>query len=163
MPTLCTCLYPLIEDIKGIVHIPLLSPFIKWWSWYFETFYRCTLRGFPGSASGKESTCQCRRCKRCRFDLCVGKIPWRQKLQPTPVFLPGEFQGQRNLEGYSPGGHKRIGRDWACMHWLSVQDLSSHLSSQPSFLEKTHPSFCLQRLLEQLPGVWVTFPLASIG
>ena len=26
--------------------------------------------------------------------------------QPTPVFLPGEFHGQRSLEGYSPWGHK---------------------------------------------------------
>ena len=26
--------------------------------------------------------------------------------QPTPVFLPGEFHGQRNLAGYSPRGHK---------------------------------------------------------
>ena len=24
------------------------------------------------------------------FDPCVGKIPWRRKWQPTPVFLPGE-------------------------------------------------------------------------
>ena len=24
--------------------------------------------GFPGGASGKELSCQCRRCKRCRFD-----------------------------------------------------------------------------------------------
>ena len=32
--------------------------------------------GFPGSASGKESTCQCRRCKRQGFDPWVGKIPW---------------------------------------------------------------------------------------
>ena len=26
--------------------------------------------------------------------------------QPTPVFLPGEFQGQRSLVGCSPWGHK---------------------------------------------------------
>ena len=25
---------------------------------------------------------------------------------PTPVFLPGEFQGQRSLVGYSPWGHE---------------------------------------------------------
>ena len=40
--------------------------------------------------SGKESTFQFMRCKRCRFDLWVGKIPCRRKWQPTPVFLPGE-------------------------------------------------------------------------
>ena len=33
-------------------------------------------------------------------------IPWRRKGQPTPVFLPGEFNGQRSLEGYSPWCHK---------------------------------------------------------
>ena len=33
----------------------------------------------PRWHSGKESACQCRRCKRCRFDPGVGKIPWRRK------------------------------------------------------------------------------------
>ena len=36
------------------------------------------------------------------FDLWVGKISWRMAWQHTPVFMPGESQGQRNLEGYSP-------------------------------------------------------------
>ena len=40
------------------------------------------------------------------FDPWVGKIPWRREWQPTPVFLPGEFHGQRSLEGYSPWGLK---------------------------------------------------------
>jgi len=31
---------------------------------------------------------------------------WRRKWQPTPVFLPGESQGQRSLAVYSPWGHK---------------------------------------------------------
>ena len=31
-----------------------------------------------------------------------GKIPWKRAWQPTPVFLPGESQGQRSLLGYSP-------------------------------------------------------------
>ena len=44
----------------------------------------------PGGASGKESTCQCRRSKSNRFDPRVGKIPWRRKWQPTPVFLHGK-------------------------------------------------------------------------
>ena len=54
-------------------------------------------KNFPGSASGKESTCQCRRHKRCGFDPWAGKICWRRAWQPTPVFLPGESQGQRSL------------------------------------------------------------------
>ena len=35
-----------------------------------------------------------------------GKIPWRRKWQPAPVFLPEESHGQRNLAGYSPWGCK---------------------------------------------------------
>jgi len=39
------------------------------------------------------------RCKRHRFDPWVRKIPWRRAQQPNPVFLPGEFPGQRSLAG----------------------------------------------------------------
>ena len=46
--------------------------------------------------SGKESACQCRRHG---FNPWIGKIPWRRKWQPTPVFLPGESRGQRSLVG----------------------------------------------------------------
>ena len=49
------------------------------------------------SHSGKEFTCQGRRCKRCEFDPWVRKISWRGKWQPAPVFLPGKFHGQRIL------------------------------------------------------------------
>ena len=35
-----------------------------------------------------------------------GKIPWRRKWQPTPVFLLGKSHGQRSLVGYSPQGPK---------------------------------------------------------
>ena len=62
----------------------------------------CAMCGFPGGASGKEPSCQCRRCKRSGFNPWVRKIPWRKAQQPTPVFLPGEFNGQRSLAGYSP-------------------------------------------------------------
>ena len=56
------------------------------------------LLGFPG----KESASHCRRSKRHSLYPYVGKIPWRRKWQPTPVFLPG----QRSLVGYSPFGYK---------------------------------------------------------
>ena len=58
--------------------------------------------------SCKESTCQCRRCKRHGFDPWVGKIPWRRKRLPTLVFLSGKSHGQRSLMGYSPQGHKEL-------------------------------------------------------
>ena len=56
--------------------------------------------------TGKEPTCQCRRCKRSGFDPWIGEIPWRRKWQCTPVFLPRESHGQRSLLGYGPWGHK---------------------------------------------------------
>ena len=46
--------------------------------------------------------------RKCKFDPWVGKMPWRRKWQPTPVFLPGEFHGQRSVAGYNPWGHKRV-------------------------------------------------------
>ena len=45
--------------------------------------------GFPGGTSGKETACQCKRCKGGKFDPCAGKISWRRAWQPTPVFLCG--------------------------------------------------------------------------
>ena len=54
------------------------------------------LRGFLGGSDGIESTCQCRRHTRCGFDLWVQKSLWGREWQPTPIFLPGEFHGQRS-------------------------------------------------------------------
>ena len=39
----------------------------------------------------------------------IRKIPWRRAWQPTPVFLPGEFPGQRGLANYGPWSHKELG------------------------------------------------------
>ena len=63
------------------------------------------LRLLP-SVVGKESACQRRRHGRCGFDPWVGKIPRGRKWQPTPVFLPGKFHGQRSLAGFSLWGCK---------------------------------------------------------
>ena len=40
------------------------------------------------------------------FNPWLGKVPWRRKWLTTPVFLPGEFHGQKSLAGYSPWGRK---------------------------------------------------------
>ena len=48
----------------------------------------------------------CLQCRRLGFDPWIGKIPWRREWQPTAVFLPREFHGQRSLVGYSPRGCK---------------------------------------------------------
>ena len=60
--------------------------------------------GFSGGSDSKESTCNVRD---------QGSIPWLGFPSPIPgegnsnpfqLFLPEEFNGRRNLEGYSPWG-----------------------------------------------------------
>ena len=48
----------------------------------------------------------CLQSERPRFGHWISKIPWRREWLPTPIFLPGETHGQRNLEGYRPQGRK---------------------------------------------------------
>ena len=72
--------------------------------------------GFPGGMSGKEPSCQCRRCKRHGSNPWIGKIPWRRVQQPTAVFLPEEPQEQRSLVDYSPWGHKESDTTEATEH-----------------------------------------------
>ena len=50
----------------------------------------------------------CLQCGRPWFNPWVGKIPWRRKRLPIPIFLPGEFHGQRRLLGYHSWGHKEL-------------------------------------------------------
>ena len=90
-------------------------------------------QGIPWWLSGKESTCQCRRCG---FNPWVGKTHWRRKWQPTLVFLPGESHGQRSLMGYSPWGCKRVG-----------QDLATKSSTKNRMMNKTNRFLCLWKLL----------------
>ena len=79
------------EDLNPFVTVPLLNIY-----WHCLPPLRHNLGSGWGKVwapNGKESACQCRRLKRCGFDLWVGKIPWRRKQQPIPVFSPGESHG----------------------------------------------------------------------
>ena len=42
----------------------------------------------------------------------LGRSPGEGKWLPTPVFLTGEFHGQKSLGGYSPWG-RRVGHNQA--------------------------------------------------
>ena len=64
--------------------------------------------GLPRSLSSKEPTWQCRRHRTLGFNPWVRRIPWSRKWQPTPVFFPEKFHGQRSLAGYSSWGHKKL-------------------------------------------------------
>ena len=55
--------------------------------------------GFPGGSVSKESTCSA-------GDRLQHRRPWRREWDPTLVFLPVEFHGQKSLVGYNPWGHK---------------------------------------------------------
>ena len=63
------------------------------------------LSSFPGGTVVKNPPA---KAERLRFDPWVGKILWRRKWQPAPVFLPGKFHRQRSLAGYRPWGHKEL-------------------------------------------------------
>ena len=80
---------------------------------------------FNSGTSGNEPTCQCRRHKRHPFSLWVGKIPWRRKWQPTPVFLPRKVHGLRSLVGYSPWGHRESD---------TTEQLSTHKHSKSDLI-----------------------------
>ena len=74
-------------------------------------------------------------------DPWVGKIPWRRKWQPTPVFLPRKYHGQRSLVGYSPWGRKRVRHElktkqWeGPLMWVSCSIISSRIRKSS---EKSH-------------------------
>ena len=107
---MCFCWYGLIQDAQ-------------------ETSYlmkelgenKLVPMGFPGGSNGKESTFNAGH---------VGPTPgsgrspgWRE-WQPTPVSLPGEFHGQRNLAGYSLWDCKESGTTG----WLNT---STHIEAGP--------------------------------
>ena len=62
--------------------------------------------------------------------LCNKRSHHNEKLtpqlerQPTPVFLPGEFQGQRSLAAYSPWGHKESDMTERLTHIVQHEEYS---------------------------------------
>ena len=103
--------------------------------------------GFPGGSDSKKI---CLKYWRPGFDPWVGKIPWRREGLPTPVFLPGEFHGQRILEGYSPWNHKE-------------SDMTKQLS--PLFLKQTKLIYASGplHLLVSFPGILFSRSFAWIS
>ena len=71
-----------------------------------------------------------------RLHAWLGKMPWRGKWQPTPVFLPVESQGQRRLASYSPWGRKEL--DTA--EWLNWTELNHWMASLVAQMVKNPPA-----------------------
>ena len=69
------------------------------------------------------------------WETWVRSLGWDDPLgkewQPTPVFLPGEFQGQRSLEGYNPWGHKELDRTEQLTLSLSQYLTEQHNQAAP--------------------------------
>ena len=93
-----------------------LSPGSHLWDNFLSVLLCCC-----GGSEGKESAC---KCGRLRFDPWVGKIPWKRKWQPAPVFL-----------GFPVGS---AGKASAC----NAGDLGSipGLERSPEKGKATHPS-----------------------
>ena len=82
------------------------------------SLYRGWHKDFPKVSAGKESTCNAEDTGNNGFNPWVGKILWRRKWQPTPVFLPGKSHGQRSLVGYSPCSLKELDMtEWIITLW----------------------------------------------
>ena len=80
-----------MEGARGLSSVSLLRTVNPSW-------------GFPEGSVVKNPPANERR----EFDPWVGKVPWRRKWQPTPLFLPGKSLGQRSLVGDSPWGCKEL-------------------------------------------------------
>ena len=88
--TVCLALW----EISELPEMPQF-PFRKLKSSIYQKKYR---------SRGRESQAVLVRCG--FSDPRVRKSPWRRAWQPTPVFLPRKFRGQRSLVGYRPWGRK---------------------------------------------------------
>ena len=89
--------------------------------------WRAAIHGFARSRTRlSDWTELIRGTGRCRFDPWVGKIPWRKKWQPTPVFLPGKSYGQMCLAGYRPWRRKE----------LDTTEATEHEHEYPTYMRK---------------------------
>ena len=96
---------------------------------------------FPCGPSGKESACQYRKPKKHGLDPWIKKILQSRKWQPTPVFLPGKYHGQRSL--HSAAHARGLGKKnldfaghtqsllhtllqlFACFFWFSLKSFKN--------------------------------------
>ena len=68
---------------------------------------------------------------------------WRREWHPTPIFLPGEFHGQRSLAGYSPWGCKESDTTEQLTHTPLENTEVLYFLTKIIFLGSWNPSFDL--------------------
>ena len=75
----------------------------------------------------------------------VGKIPWRREWPPTPLFLPGEFHGQRSLAGYNPQDRKELDTTERLRH--------THTHKLLHIQKSAKSVWCTALVFQETPGV----------
>ena len=107
---------------------------------FFISYYG---NGHHGGCSGKESTCQC---KRCGFDPRVGKIPWRRKVTTRSNILAWEIPWTE-----VPGGLPsiRAGHDWVTSTHVAVGTMGDQWWLHLGLTLKGTPTWTRTRMLPQ--------------
>ena len=77
--------------------------------------------GIPRWLSGKESTCQCRRCRRRGFKPWVRKIAWRRAWQPHSSVLAWVIPWTEEPGGLQSEGVARVRHTWVTQHACTDQ------------------------------------------
>ena len=86
----------------------------------FNLLFSVDHNGFPSGSVVKNLPANTRDTGDTDRSLCWEDY-WRGKWQPTPVFLPGKFHGQRSLVGHGPWGHKKSDTiAWMSMHTWTI-------------------------------------------
>jgi len=84
-----------------------------------------SLKGFPRGAVVKNPPVSAGDARDLGYSR-VRKISWSRRWQATPVFLHGEFHGQRSLMGYSPLGSQLDMTELLSMHTYLMQSPRQH-------------------------------------
>ena len=102
-------------------------------------------KGFPGGTTGKESICQCRRCKRQGFDPWVRKKPWGRKYHL--------------LQYSSLGNPMNRGAWWAIVHGITESDVTEqrkkvswgvNLNTLHRLMKSSQSAFLLRKAMKSL-------------
>ena len=86
---------------------------------------------------------------------------WRGAWQPTPVFLPGESHGQRNLEGIRSTGSKRVRHNW--IDWAHIGSMSLSCSRSPVFRKILKETIAWSSGIRTIPSLDMGDGISSTG
>ena len=85
------------------------------------------------------------------------RFPWMRAWQPTPVFLPGKFHGQKSLADHGPWGHQESDMterlsDFTCS--LTCSAVRKRNSLQYSCLENSMDRGARQATVHEAAKSW---------